>query len=121
MSIFLVAAGGALGGIARYSIGKAISGKRKSDISPGTFAINITGAFLLGIANGLKLDDGLKLFLCVGFLGAFTTFSTFMYEGFKLFGENKKSNAITYLLITLALGTIGYITGYLLAGFLSKA
>lgn len=120
MNVILVAAGGALGGIARYLIGKIISLKSRSDIPFGTFAVNLSGAFFLGIVKGIDLKTGLYLFVGAGFLGAFTTFSTFMYEGFDLFADNEKKNAVVYILTTLILGIIGYIIGFISGGFLVR-
>ena len=51
------------------------------------------------------------LLLADGYLGAYTTFSTFMYEGFNLFRGKEKMNAFTYILGSLFLGIIGYVLG----------
>lgn len=67
---------------------------------------------MLGIVIGMNPGDGLCLFWGEGFLGAYTTFSTFMYEGFTLFQENEKMNAFVYILGSLLLGVIGYAVGF---------
>jgi len=56
--------------------------------------------------------------LADGFLGAYTTFSTFMYEGFSLFKENEKLNAFTYIFASLFLGIIGFVIGAQLGKFM---
>ena len=100
-----------LGSITRYMLGKWISERFNTIIPMGTFLINITGAFLLGIVSTIYTNGNLYLLLAEGYLGAYTTFSTFMYEGFNLFQENERKNAILYVLGTLFLGIIGFIIG----------
>lgn len=68
----------------------------------------INTGFLIGYIN---IHQNLYLLLSEGYLGAYTTFSTFMYEGFNLFRNNEKINAIIYILGTLFLGLIGFIIG----------
>lgn len=111
MNFLAVGFGGMLGSLTRYGLGKFITRKSKSSFYWGTFIINISGAFLLGIVNSLNLDKVLLLLLADGFLGAYTTFSTFMYEGFHLFKDNHKLNAVIYILASLLLGLAGYFAG----------
>lgn len=107
----IVGVGGVLGSITRYLLSKLISEKCDSIIPMGTMSINITGALLLGIVSSLYTGGNLYLLLAEGYLGAYTTFSTFMYEGFNLFQENEKINAAVYILGTLFLGIIGFMIG----------
>ena len=111
MEYVFVGIGGALGSLARYSLGRIVSGKATTTFPLGTFIINITGAFLLGIVSTLSLNPNIYLLLADGFLGAYTTFSTFMYEGFNLFQGNEKLNAIVYILGSLIIGIIGFTIG----------
>ncbi|MPQ32851.1 fluoride efflux transporter CrcB [Clostridium estertheticum] len=111
MTYMLVAVGGAAGSLVRYSLGKFISEKSKHSFPIGTFIINITGALLLGIVSTIGVSSNITLLLGDGFLGAYTTFSTFMYEGFNLFKEKEKLNAFIYILCTLILGIVGYVIG----------
>ena len=60
----------------------------------------------------MQVETNVYLLLGDGFLGAYTTFSTFMYEGFNLFEGRDKLNAFSYILGTLILGIIGYAVGY---------
>jgi CrcB protein len=114
VNFILVGVGGALGSIVRYSLGKVMSEKRKSWFPLGTFVINITGAVLLGVLSSTNVSSNMYLLLGDGFLGAYTTFSTFMYEGFNLFQDNKKLNALVYIFCSLILGVIGFSTGFYL-------
>ncbi len=112
MDLVLVGIGGALGSLARYQLGKSIAERSDTTFPMGTFVINITGAILLGIVSGLDTGRNAYLLLGDGFLGAYTTFSTFMYEGFNLFRENEKMNAFAYIAGSLVLGVIGYAIGF---------
>jgi CrcB protein len=100
----IVGLGGILGSITRYKLGKIISERSDSTFPIGTFIINISGALLLGIVSRLGLSRGLYALFGDGFLGAYTTFSTFMYEGFNLFQENEILNALTYIGLSMILG-----------------
>jgi len=111
MTYLLIGIGGALGSLARYKLGREISERSRSAFPVGTFAINITGAFLLGLVIEIDMSDNAILFLTEGFLGAYTTFSTFMYEGFNLFQENEKMNALIYICGSLVIGIIGFALG----------
>jgi fluoride exporter len=112
LNLILVGVGGIFGGLCRFQLGKIVSEKSKTTFPIGTFIINITGALLLGLLTAMNLGNSIYLLLGDGFLGAFTTFSTFMYEGFNLFRDNKTLNAFVYITSTLILGIIGYVFGY---------
>jgi CrcB protein len=114
MEYILVGIGGILGSLSRFKLGKFVTKKSTIKFPLGTFIINITGAFLLGILTAMNSNKYIYDLLGDGFLGAYTTFSTFMYEGFSLFQNNKRLNAIFYIFISLAIGIIGYFMGYTL-------
>ena len=111
MEYILVGAGGIFGSLARFIIGRFVAQRTGSTLPVGTFIVNTTGAFLLGIISSIGIGSNSYLLLADGFLGAYTTFSTFMYEGFNLFQENEKLNAFIYILFSLFLGILGFITG----------
>lgn len=116
MTVLLVGVGGAAGSVARYVLGRAVS-KRAGDAFPwGTLAVNISGALLLGVVTGLDVPHGAALLLADGFLGAYTTFSTFMFEGFHLFRNRRHLNALVYIGGSLLLGAAFFAAGYALAG-----
>lgn len=118
MELVFIGIGGALGSLVRYQLGRAIVKRSKSKYPAATFLINITGAVLLGLLSGINPAGDISLLLADGFLGAYTTFSTFMYEGFRLFQDSKIKNALVYILSTLALGILGYFVGYALGSML---
>ena len=105
--IAFVAAGGAIGAVARYLLQQWIP----SDTMPwGTMAANLVGSFLLGamfgaIAAGSVLSEETVLLLGTGVLGAFTTMSTFAVDAIRI-GNDNPSNSITMALITVV-GSIG--------------
>jgi len=116
MNFILVGIGGALGSIIRFAIGKLISERSKSTFPLGTFFVNFTGSYLLGVISNLSLAENISLLIAYGFLGAYTTFSTFMYEGFKLFQENEKLNALIYISGSIILGIISFSLGIKTSG-----
>jgi CrcB protein len=113
---FALALGGALGSVARYLIGKRISGVSRSRIPLGTGLVNLTGAILLGLLTSLDFGGNLYALIGDGFLGAYTTFSTFMYEGFQLFQDREKLNALVYIAGTIILGVLGFLAGLTIGG-----
>jgi len=85
----LVAAGSAIGGCARYGIGLAVARRSASLFPWGTFLVNVTGCFVIGLfmafaVERLTHDDRWRLFFAIGVCGGYTTFSTFAYETTKL-------------------------------------
>ncbi|WKY45887.1 fluoride efflux transporter CrcB [Eubacteriaceae bacterium ES2] len=113
LEIICLLTGGALGSITRYSLGKKLSSFQKN-IPIGTFLINITGAFLLGLVSNLNFSNITYIFLAEGFLGAYTTFSTFMYEDFVLLKKNKILSAFLYITITMILSLFFFYLGDLI-------
>ena len=114
MEIISVAVGGALGAVCRYLLGNFISRASGSALPWGTFAINIIGCFCMGLLMTLIVERGLlpaawRLFLCVGLLGGFTTFSSFGYESLMLLTEAAYSGG-SLLLGLLAAGA-GVLAG----------
>lgn len=85
----IISAGAVLGANARYWLGDWAAQKWGSTFPFGTLFINVTGSFILGLFMALAierfhLDPRWRLFFAVGFLGAYTTFSTYSYESFNL-------------------------------------
>ena len=82
---FIIGIGGFLGAITRYVVSAWIGQRWGRSFPLGTFAINVSGSFLIGLLMSLfterfMVNPQWRLFLTVGFLGAYTTFSTFEYE-----------------------------------------
>lgn len=120
MEIVGIAVGGALGAVSRFLLGNYISKVSGSSLPLGTFAINIIGCFAMGFLMTLIVERQLlsaawRLLLCVGFLGGFTTFSSFGYEGLMLLTEGRLLAALVYTFGSVGAGIIGAGVGALLA------
>ncbi len=118
MTLLFVGIGGSLGAVSRFWVGKMMSQKFGADFPWGTFCVNLLGALLLGILSAFDASKNVYLLLGDGFLGAFTTFSSFMYEGFNLFKSSEKLNAFAYVVGTVILGIVGYFAGFGIAKML---
>jgi CrcB protein len=122
-NLFVIALGGALGALSRYELGLWISDKWNQSFPLHTFIINITGAFLLGFLNivfleKMSISPLWRLGIGVGFLGAFTTFSTFGFEVFTLIENGSYTLAATYTLLSIIVGILGVALGVGLARLL---
>ena len=118
--IFAVAVGGAFGSVARYLLNVSPLSNLFQPFPFATFLINISGSFLIGFllilfTEKFAVGENLRLAIIVGFLGAYTTFSTFEFETFTLVREKQLTAAILYVSLSFALGLIGVLSGVWLA------
>jgi len=118
--ILSIGIGGAFGAIARYLINISPLANLFQKFPFPTFFINITGSFLIGFCLILLTDkftvgENLRFAIMVGFLGAFTTFSTFELELFELIREKFFATAFLYLFLSVLVGFIGVALGIWLA------
>ena len=118
--ILSVAVGGAFGAVARYLIYLSPLQEFLKPFPFPTFFINITGSFLIGFSlilfsERFESNENLRLAVAVGFLGAFTTFSTLEFEIWNLIKENQLITAFLYLFLSLFVGFIGVLLGVALA------
>ena len=121
----MIAMAGALGALSRYALSGAVYALLGSGFAWGTLIVNILGSFLLGLVMqiGLSTDvlpPHLRTAIAIGFLGAFTTFSTFSYETVQFLQEGSWGAASLNILSSVALGLIavaaGIFAGRLIAG-----
>jgi CrcB protein len=121
--MLFVGVGGILGAITRFLLGKWLSNKISSTFPVGTWFINLSGSFVLGLLAflhmGSQIQDWVWLFIGTGFLGAYTTFSTFGYETIQLLQNKKTKLAIYYVTTSVFLGVIFALVGSLIAKILS--
>lgn len=113
-----VAAGGALGGPSRYGLGLAFP-TAPHTFPATTFAINISGSFVLALLVVLILDVWppnayVRPFFCVGFLGAYTTFSTWMVDTDRLISAGAYGTAAANIVLSLAAGIAATSLGLVL-------
>lgn len=104
-----VAAGGALGAAARYFLGGTILSRVASPFPVATFVINVTGSFVLGFfltvaSERAEFSPHLRLAVAVGFVGAYTTFSTFEYETLRLAEERGFLLALLNVVLSVVVG-----------------
>ena len=113
MTWVYVVAAGAAGTAARYSIGLAV-GVRAFPFA--TLSINLVGSFLIGLVLALgahgRLSPQTTTALAVGFLGAFTTYSTFAWEAFTLGRTDRLGIAALYVGMSVTLGLLAASAGY---------
>jgi CrcB protein len=115
-----VALGGSLGAIARYTINNSFLASVFVSFPFPTFFINVTGSFFIGFlltlaTERVEIGENLRLFLTVGFLGAYTTYSTFEFETFQLIRERQYLTSLFYAISSVAIGFVGVLGGVWLA------
>lgn len=105
-----VGIGGIFGAISRFLLGKWIMGKTSAKLPLGTWIINLSGSFLLGVLAilhvGHVIPDWLWLLFGTGFLGAYTTFSTFGYETIQMLQQKDTRRAVIYVSSSVILGIL---------------
>lgn len=108
-NILFVGLGGGLGSIARYICQRWFAEVYSHTFPWGTFAVNITGCFLIGVLWGITFrsfdsNEQWKLLLMTGLCGGFTTFSAFTLEGIGLIREQKMAVFFSYVAASVLLG-----------------
>ena len=116
MTYALVAVFGAAGAVSRYALDGWVTDLTHGQFPWGTFVVNLVGAVALGIVVALTterliLSSDWRVALGIGYLGAFTTFSTYTYETVKLAEDGAVGLALFNSLGMLALGLIGAVLG----------
>jgi CrcB protein len=114
--ILAVAVGGAFGAVARYLINISPLANIFEKFPLPTFFINITGSFFIGflfvlLSDKFPINENFRITIIVGFLGAFTTFSTFELEIFLLVRERYFTMAFVYLFLSVLVGFVGVLSG----------
>jgi CrcB protein len=120
---FIIGAGGFMGAVARYVVATFIGQRWGRSFPLGTFAINVSGSFLIGLlmtllTERLTVNPNWRLLLVVGFLGAYTTFSTFEYETGRLVKDGLLLIASFNVAASVFLGFAGLKAGEALAKIL---
>lgn len=121
MRILLIGLGGFIGALSRYYVGGwAQELLDKYNFPYGTFAVNIIGCFVIGFLGGLfeskqVFSEEVRWLVFIGFLGAFTTFSTFGYETMKLVWDHQLLRAVANVSAHIIFGLFSVWLGNLLS------
>ena len=121
MPYLLVGLGGFIGANARFVVARVVGALFETRFPLGTFVINISGSFLLGVLGTIVTQkvmpgsESMRLALGVGFLGAYTTFSTFEFETHALFDDGSWLTATTNMFASLFVGLLAVRAGIVAA------
>ena len=119
IKIIIICVGGSLGAALRHFISSRINETHSTDFPFGTLVVNITGCFLIGflwhMSEHMSIEENIRLFIFVGLLGAFTTFSTFGFESHNLFFNNNVNLGILYILVSNMVGIAFVFIGFILS------
>jgi len=116
MKLILIALGGAIGAVSRYTVG-AIDYRFSFGVFPvGTLVVNLAGSAVIGLLWGLceatTVSSNVRVFLFVGILGGFTTFSTFALENFNLLRDGERAIALANIVLSNVFGVALVYAGY---------
>ena len=115
-TIIGVGVAGAFGALSRYGVEGFVSERFPGSFPAGTFVINVTGSFVLGflfvlLTERIHASAALRTSLTVGFVGAYTTFSTFSFETLRLIEDGALRTAAVNVVATLVLGLLAVWAG----------
>ncbi|GAC1491520.1 MAG: hypothetical protein NVS1B1_09160 [Candidatus Limnocylindrales bacterium] len=116
MTLVLVGLGGFLGAVARYLVDGWIAERAGTTFPFGTLLVNLSGAFLLGLLYALTVERGLlpeaiRPPVFIGFIGAYTTFSTLALESWRLIESGSYGLGIANLVGSIVLGIVAVVAG----------
>jgi fluoride exporter len=120
MPLVMIGLGGFAGAIARYLVDGTVAERASGAFPWGTLLVNVSGSFVLGLLFALSADRAvlpaeIRGPLLIGFIGAYTTFSTYMLESWRLVETGAIGLALLNILGSVALGLVAVFVG-LLAG-----
>ena len=116
MKYLMVGIGGALGSVVRFWMGSYIGDRFGSRFPYGTFVINMSGSFLIGLvitilADKTQSSGNWRYLIPIGFIGGYTTFSAFEYETFRLFQDGQILTAGLNVALSVIVGFVGVWAG----------
>jgi CrcB protein len=114
-----VGIGGFLGAIARYLIDGWVTARAGATFPWGTLAVNLSGSFVLGVLFALAVERGVvsvdvRAPVLIGFIGAYTTFSTLTLESWRLVENGSYALGLANLIGSMVLGIVAVVVGLLL-------
>lgn len=117
MAMLFVAIGGAIGSVMRYLMMVFVGHYTGNEFPYGTVIVNITGSLVMGLLIGWMARatpahaDNIRLFVAVGVLGGYTTFSTFSLDAITLMEEGKYTAMSVYIVASVACSLVGLLAG----------
>jgi fluoride exporter len=116
MPLLLVGLGGFAGAVARYVVDGVVADRTGGAFPWGTLAINVSGSFVLGLLFALTAERAIlpaevRGPLLIGFIGAYTTFSTYMLESWRLVETGEIGAALANIIGSVVLGVIAVVAG----------
>lgn len=119
VDMLFVGGGGFLGANARYFLGRWIAERYGGEFPYGTMFINVSGSLIIGfvltvLAARSGLSPNYRLLVAVGFLGAYTTFSTYTYDGLTMMRADEWLKSLVYLTASVVMGMAAVTAGMLL-------
>lgn len=125
MKYLVILIGSGTGGLTRYLLSKWVYSLSNGSFPIGTLVVNLSGCFIIGFLTGLFehwiISPNMRLLIFVGFLGGFTTFSTFGLETFNLLKEAEIRLALTNFLFSGVFGVGLVFAGYVVSQLILKA
>jgi fluoride exporter len=121
LTYLAVGIGAGLGGICRYLLTSLFVARFGPGLPLGTFFINMTGSFFIGLISELAqtrvvgIDPLVRIALTAGFLGGYTTFSSFAFEAETLAGEREWGTSLAYALGSVTVGVVACYAGIVIA------
>ena len=119
MNLIAIAIGGAVGALLRFGVSSGIYAVLGRGFPYGTLAVNVLGSFLMGFLYIFFLErlvsNELRAIILIGFLGAFTTFSTFSIETINLLSDGEQTKALLNIFLSVSLCLLATWLGILLA------
>jgi CrcB protein len=119
VKLLAVGLGGAIGSLGRYCIALLADRMVSLNFPLGTFFVNIVGSFLIGFCwsyfDKIHVSNEIRLFLFTGFLGGFTTFSSFTRETVQFLKADEPYHALSYLLLSNAVGIAAVFFGFFIS------
>lgn len=121
-NVAIVALGGAMGSLLRYIVGQV--GRISAEKGLGTFIVNVSGCFLIGVLYVLlsrwEFSQQWRLFLMIGLLGGFTTFSSYVLDAVTMAQSGEIVRSIGYVLLTNVLGLSAALLGLWVTSYIIK-